>query len=221
MVVAPAVTHSISLQERDVVLFNDHDRVENGTLCISDESVKWEGESRSFSIPYKQITLHAISKDPIHTSGDQENNFIFPYPHLLVMVDGAEALGNIQLNGVRGESMTAAGGDEAMAVDEENGAEEDNNSDSESRASDCPGETTILRFVPSNPIVLENLYETMANCQALNPDSDELSQSDLEEALEENEEDEGHVSDGDDPYPGVPATDGNTDEFDPEQFADI
>ncbi|VDP91004.1 unnamed protein product [Echinostoma caproni] len=152
----------------------------------------WIGDTKRFSVPYSQITLHAISKDPRNTaSGDQNSTVIFPHPHLLVMIDGDRLWTPLPNNGTEEEKMAV---DEVEANADTTG-EDDNgeDTDSEGRASDCPGVTTILRFVPANPSVLEGMYNALAECQALNPDlQDELSNSDLDDLAEEDGEEDEH-----------------------------
>ncbi|KAA3672876.1 chloride channel, nucleotide-sensitive, 1A, partial [Paragonimus westermani] len=151
----------------------------------------WDGQNRQFSVPYQQITLHAISKDPGRQPMGDHTTATFSHPHLLVMIDG-DRLWTPTL-----EQHTSNGGDtiptEPMTIDETGSDAEDDleseESNSGGRASDCPGETTILRFVPTDANVLDTMYTALAECQALNPDlSENLSPSDLEDVDEENEE---------------------------------
>ncbi|KAF5402941.1 Nucleotide-sensitive chloride current inducer, partial [Paragonimus heterotremus] len=153
----------------------------------------WDGQNRQFSVPYQQITLHAISKDPGHHPMGDQTTTTFSHPHLLVMIDG-DRLWTPTL-----EQHTSNGDDtiptEPMIVDETGTDAEDDLGSEEShsggRASDCPGETTILRFVPTDANVLDTMYAALAECQALNPDiSEDLSSSDLEDVDEEDGEDD-------------------------------
>ncbi|KAF6779375.1 hypothetical protein AHF37_01011 [Paragonimus kellicotti] len=114
-------------------------------------------------------------------------------PPQLVMIDG-DRLWTPTL-----EQHTSNGDDtiptEPMTIDETGTDTEDDleseGSHSGDRASDCPGETTILRFVPTDANVLDTMYAALAECQALNPDiSEDLSPSDLEDVDEEDDEDD-------------------------------
>ncbi|KAH8869247.1 Methylosome subunit pICln isoform 1 [Schistosoma japonicum] len=160
--------------QSNISLYEDSSLIDSGTLKISEECFSWEGVSKQFFIPYSQITLHAIAKNTVDQTGDQPNN-LFPYPHLLVMVDGdrvwdpnsASNLSNVKLEDEQ----------DGMIVDEADSSEVEN-SDSD-RASDCPGSTSVLRLVPQNSEQLEDMYKALAECQALNPDPED-DNSDLD-----------------------------------------
>ncbi|GAA37952.2 Methylosome subunit pICln [Clonorchis sinensis] len=181
MVAACGVPPSLVVRQPNVSLFEGFQNLDVGTVVIDERYFTWEGQSRQFSVPYQQITLHAISKDPVIAAGDQsapENTF--PHPHLLVMIDGDRPYSPPHPNGQSaGEPMAIDG---AERPDTEDSDESQEDATSQSRASDCPGETTILRFVPQDPNALDTMYAALAECQALNPDStDDLSASDVED----------------------------------------
>ncbi|OON17360.1 hypothetical protein X801_06802 [Opisthorchis viverrini] len=181
MVAVCGVPPSMVVRQPNVSLFEGSQNLDVGTVVIDERCFTWEGQSRQFSVPYQQITLHAISKDPVMAAGDQpapENTF--PHPHLLVMIDGDRPYSPPHPNGqIAGEPM-AIDGAEHSDTDGSNESQED--ATSQGRASDCPGETTILRFVPQDPNALDTMYAALAECQALNPDStDNSSTSDVED----------------------------------------
>ncbi|CAH8631836.1 unnamed protein product [Dicrocoelium dendriticum] len=204
MVSATDAPLGINLRQSNILLFEGDKQVDNGSVSITESSFSWEGQTHQFSVPYHQITLHAVSKTSSMTSGDMfSNSSAFPHPHLLIMIDGDRLWSSPSPH-----HQTVANGDEPMLTDNMDDSDGDVDGDSEDRASDCPGVTTLLRLVPSDPAVLDTMYSVLCECQALNPDlSDGLSESDLEQ-LDETEENE--YVDGDD-------EDG---ELDTEQFAD-
>lgn len=104
--------------------------------------------------------------DPVHSSTDGQVD-----TDEKMAIDGDEVV----VNTINGDGFVDA----------------DDDTESEGRASDCPGVTTILRFVPGNSTVLEDMYNALAECQALNPDlQDELSNSELEDLAEEGDEED-------------------------------
>ncbi|THD25727.1 Nucleotide-sensitive chloride current inducer [Fasciola hepatica] len=197
------------------------------TFMLTLRCFSWTGDARQFSVPYTQITLHAISKDPQNAaSGDQNATVVFPHPHLLLMIDGDRLWNSDPVHSssdgpVGTEEKMAVDGDEVRVIDTngiDNGDagvvnDDEDGSESDGRASDCPGVTTILRFVPANPSVLEGMYTALAECQALNPDlQDELSNSELEDLAEEGDEDEEEEEETGNGHNGLAS--------DPGQFAD-
>ncbi|KAM7543049.1 hypothetical protein Aperf_G00000010473 [Anoplocephala perfoliata] len=175
---------------RENVSFYEEDRLlDRGKLSVSESSLDWEGENRRFSIAYPNICLHAVSRNPY--GGDE--NVKFPHPHIYLMVDGDRIWSN-------GEPV-APDGDTGMEVDDEE--------DSEEEEGDYPQDrvkvTYSLRFVPADIRDLDGIYEAIAECQALNPDVEDLSDSDFED-----------ISEGDGNYEDV---NGN-DVIDPDNFAD-
>ena len=159
----------LHLTQRNVQLFEESNFIDAGTLYISEESLFWKGDTRTLAINYRQISVHAVSKD----------RSTFPHEHLLVMLDGFTLTNNNT---------------------EEDEDEEDDDDDPETKS--C-----ILRFVPDNPEDLSGMYTAMSDCQALNPDEQQVD-SDFEGDDDDQEEDDGtndstngHVGPGGDAPP--------------------
>lgn len=166
----------------------------------------WEGASRNFSLPYGQITLHAISKNPPSATTQQDDMATTPgafaQPHMLVMVDGDRPWDSSSATTAEEAAAAAlcSNNTNSAQMDVDDGTdedEEDEDDNSSGRASDCPGSTSILRFVPREPNVLQKMYDALAECQALNPDSeDELNGSDELEGVPEEVDGEDEVDEG-------------------------
>ncbi|KAF7255333.1 hypothetical protein EG68_09961 [Paragonimus skrjabini miyazakii] len=63
----------VGVRQSGVTLFEGSNVIDNGTLTINEQCFSWDGQNRQFSVPYQQITLHAISKDPGHHPMDLED----------------------------------------------------------------------------------------------------------------------------------------------------
>jgi len=139
-----------------------------GVLFVTEEQIMWlkEGGEDGFTIEYKAMTLHAISRDPN----------VHPRACLYVMING-------KLDLDRAADNNGGGGGERMIVDgdDDEGVEEGGDDDEEDEEA-----TTEVRFVPESPVVLEEMYKTVQDCTLLHPDAT----SDMSEESNE-EEDEG------------------------------
>ncbi|KAM3172909.1 hypothetical protein ACTXT7_013586 [Hymenolepis weldensis] len=174
---------------RDNVSFYEDDRLlDKGKLIINESTLDWEGENRQFSIAYSNICLHAVSSAPC--GGDE--NVKFPYPHVYLLVDGDRVWANGEL--------VPPNGDTGMEVESEESANIPDvvSESSEDEQRDYPQDnnptTYSLRFVPADVRDLEPIYEVIANCQALNPDAEDMSDSDFEDIAEEDENGENGIN---------------------------
>nr|CDS25595.1 chloride channel nucleotide sensitivea [Hymenolepis microstoma] len=157
---------------REGVSFYENDRLlDKGKLIIKESTLDWEGENRQFSLAYPNICLHAVSSTPY--GGDE--NVKFPHPHVYLMVDGDRVWSNGELVPPNGDT----------------GMEIDNGESSDDEQGDYPPDdnppTYSLRFVPTDVRDLQPIYDAIAECQALNPDAEDMSDSDFEDNAEENE----------------------------------
>ncbi|VDL94683.1 unnamed protein product [Schistocephalus solidus] len=198
----------VHLIKDNISLYEDAKLLDRGSIIISESSVTWRGNSRQFSLPYPSICLHAISQNPY---GGAEN-VRFPQPHLFVMVEGEHVWST-------GEPEVHVGGDVEMADNGTNhnagggsSTDSDENGDSDF-VNDDEQPTAVLRFVPSDQRALEEMYTAIADCQALNPDPEDFSESELNglNELEEEEEEQQECADAEAIEDG---------EIDPENFTD-
>ncbi|VDO09460.1 unnamed protein product [Rodentolepis nana] len=178
----------VRLVREGVSLYEDDRLLDKGKLIIKESSVDWEGENRQFSLEYQNICLHAVSSTPY--GGDE--NAKFPHPHVYLMVEGDRVWSN-------GETIPPNG---------DTGMEIDNGESSDDEQGDYPQDdnppTYSLRFLPTDEHDLQPIYDAIAECQALNPDPDDMSDGDFEDVAEENEN-------------GV--EENGLDQFDPDDFA--
>nr|VZI44830.1 unnamed protein product [Spirometra erinaceieuropaei] len=175
----------VHLIKDNISLYEDAKLIDRGSIVISESAVTWRGNSRQFSLSYPSICLHAVSQDPY---GGAEN-VRFPQPHLFMMVEGEHVWSTE-------EPEVHAGGDVEMADNETNhnavgsgSSDSDENGDSDF-VNDDEQPTAVLRFVPDDRRALDEMYTALADCQALNPDPDDFSESELNGLNEEEEEEE-------------------------------
>ncbi|CDS37187.1 chloride channel nucleotide sensitivea [Echinococcus multilocularis] len=184
-----ALGNEVHLVKGNVSFYEETRLLDKGKLVVKESSIDWDGENRHFSLLYPNICLHAVSRDPY--GGDE--NVKFPYPHVFLMVDGERVWSN-------GEPPLSSHGDNGMEVDdEENGDEEEG-----VYAADEEKTTFNLRFVPADQRDLDDLYTAIAECQALNPDPEDLSEDEF-----------GSIHDDEDGNDGD-----DNEEVDPENFTD-
>ncbi|VDL30510.1 unnamed protein product [Hymenolepis diminuta] len=173
------MTAVVHLVKDNVSFYEDDHLLDRGKLIINESTLDWEGENRQFSIAYQNICLHAVSSAP--HGGDE--NVKFPYPHVYLLVDGDRVWAN-------GEPVPP-NGDTGMEVESEEPANipDVDSESSEDEQADYPQDnnppTYSLRFVPADVRDLEPIYEVIANCQALNPDAEDMSDSDFEDIVED------------------------------------
>ncbi|VDK31005.1 unnamed protein product [Dibothriocephalus latus] len=198
----------VHLIKDNISLYEDAKLLDHGSIIVSESSVTWRGNSHQFSLPYPNICLHAISQNPY---GGAEN-VRFPQPHLFMMVEGERVWST-------GQPEVHASGDVEMVDNANNhNTESGNSSGSEENGdsdfvNDDEQPTAVLRFVPDDQRALEEMYTAIADCQALNPDPDDFSESELN-GLNELEEEENECAEVED---GPAIEDG---EIDPENFTD-
>ncbi|VDK32110.1 unnamed protein product [Taenia asiatica] len=161
MSLGSALSNDVRLVKGNVSFYEDTRLLDEGKLVVKESSIDWDGENRHFSLFYPNICLHAVSRDPY--GGDE--NAKFPHPHIFLMVDGERVWSN-------GEPPPSGSGDNGMDVDDEE------NSDEEDRDYGIDEEKTTfnLRFVLPDQRDLDDLYDAIAECQALNPDPEDLSE---------------------------------------------
>ncbi|BHF67762.1 Methylosome subunit pICln [Sparganum proliferum] len=172
----------VHLIKDNISLYEDAKLIDRGSIVISESAVTWRGNSRQFSLSYPSICLHAGE----HVWSTEE-----PEVH--------------------------AGGDVEMADNETNhnavgsgSSDSDENGDSDF-VNDDEQPTAVLRFVPDDRRALDEMYTALADCQALNPDPDDFSESELDGLNEEEEEEE---------HEGAEVEAIEDGEIDPENFTD-
>jgi len=144
-----------------------------GTLVLANSRISWRSDAvgSQFSIEYKGVSIHAVSRD------------ISKFPHrcLYLMVDG-------KVDDDVARCVPEA--EEASPMDAEDGR--DNDDDYEDDDDEDP--VTEIRFVPADENQLDRMFAVMSDCQALHPDSDEenLSDEDHGEGEEGEEEERTH-----------------------------
>lgn len=140
-----------------------------GTLILANSRISWRSEAAEsqFSIEYKGVSIHAVSRDVSK----------FPHECLYLMVDG-------KVDDEVARCVPEA--EEAAPMDAEA-----NDDDKDEEDDDDP--VTEIRFVPADENQLDRMFAVMSDCQALHPDSEEDPLSDEEDEGEEDgeEEDEG------------------------------
>jgi len=138
-----------------------------GTLVLASSRISWRSDAAGsqFSIEYKGVSIHAVSRDITK----------FPHQCLYLMVDG-------KVDDDVARCVPEA--EEASPMDAE--SDEDDEGDDDD---DDP--VTEIRFVPSDMNQLDQMFAVMSDCQALHPDSDEDNLSDDFEGEDEEEEEEG------------------------------
>lgn len=141
-----------------------------GTLILASSRISWRSDAAEsqFSIEYKGVSIHAVSRDVSK----------FPHRCLYLMVDGK--VDNDVARCVP-EAVEAAPMD---AADEEDDEEDDDENDEDP--------VTEIRFVPADENQLDHMFTVMSDCQALHPDSEEDNLSEDEGEVEQQYgEDEG------------------------------
>jgi len=159
-------TTGIHFQDVNVDAYIGDEVLGKGSLFITEEVIMWVKPNGhdGFTIQYKKMTLHAISRDPnMHPRGC-----------LYLMVNGSldEDIndGNKQ-NGRCLQDVTFEV--ERMSLDAAPSADDDE-------------DMTELRFVPEDQSRLEEMYKAIQDCTLLHPDAS----SDMSEPSEESEEPE-------------------------------
>jgi len=170
-----APSEGVMLSQPSTRLFVNSTPYGAGTLILADSRISWrsDGAGSQFSIEYKGVSIHAVSRDVSK----------FPHQCLYLMVDG-----KVDDDVARCVPET----EEAAPMDAENDADDDDEEDDD----DDP--VTEIRFVPADENQLDRMFAVMSDCQALHPDSEEENLSDDEyvEGEEEEEEEEGGVENG-------------------------
>ena len=137
-----------------------------GTLFVTTKHLIWMNNERSagYRMEYPYMLLHAVCRD---TSA-------FPYPCLYAQLDDEVEEEAFQSASMR-QTMPAAAASAASASAAGAGAssiDEDGADDDDEEAGGADEPISDLRFVPSNPAILDALYKAISACAALNPDSD-------------------------------------------------
>jgi len=147
-----------------------------GTLVLANSRISWRSDAAGsqFSIEYKGVSIHAVSRDITK----------FPHQCLYLMVDG-------KVDDDVARCVPEA--EEASPMDAEN--DDDDDDDGED---DDEDPVTEIRFVPADMNQLDHMFAVMSDCQALHPDSDEDNLSDdfEEEEAEDGEEEEPSMANG-------------------------
>ncbi|XP_063967082.1 methylosome subunit pICln-like [Lytechinus pictus] len=192
---------SVRWQKDDTIAFVEKQDLSKGTLYIAESHVSWINPSgQGFNVPYRAITVHAISRDLSS----------FPHECLYLMIDSDVMT---ELRDVPGQ-----GGDAPQDDNSDDGFQEEEGN-----------EVREIRLVPQDKTVLQSMFDAMSECQALHPDPDDdgddanaFVQCDDEEEEEEEEEGE-EGEEGEDPAIGVEliiANQGDSDAMDTGQFDD-
>ncbi|XP_065178511.1 methylosome subunit pICln-like [Sycon ciliatum] len=142
-----------------------------GDLYICKSCVRWKSsyENKAFTLQYKSVGLHAVSR----------NGSSFPMPCLYCMVGArvsAATNGDAATNAApnrrevnvvemsdEGAEAAATAAVAAAGSDDEGDWEDDDEDE----------ETTEVRFAPEEPDHLDSMYSAMSQCQAMHPDTDD------------------------------------------------
>jgi len=166
-----ASTEDVMLSQPSTRLFVNSTPYGAGTLILANSRISWRSDAANsqFSIEYKGVSIHAVSRDVSK----------FPHQCLYLMVDG-------KVDDDVAQCVPEA--EEAAPMDAEN---DDVVDDEEEDDDDDP--VTEIRFVPADENQLDRMFAVMSDCQAMHPDSEEDNLSDDYEGEEEEgeEEDEG------------------------------
>ncbi|RCN37063.1 Nucleotide-sensitive chloride conductance regulator [Ancylostoma caninum] len=159
----------VRLSQPQVVAYMDGHCAGEGTLCISESQVTWicRSSGLGFSLTYPSIILHAISTD-LST---------FPHECIYVLVDASKSERH------RRRAVPFYTAAEARNVQDLRLAEEElnQNGDVSDEDDDEEGKNVVIRFIPSDVSVLQQIYSEMCACQELNPDEgDDFSVTDEE-----------------------------------------
>eukprot|EP00057_Strongylocentrotus_purpuratus_P026623 XP_011681097.1 PREDICTED: methylosome subunit pICln-like [Strongylocentrotus purpuratus] len=168
---------------------------DNGTLYIAESHVAWINPSgQGFNIPYRAITVHAISRDLSS----------FPHECLYLMID-SDVMSELR-------DVPGHGGDGPQDNNSDDGFEEEEGN-----------EVREIRLVPQDKTMLQSMFEAMSQCQALHPDPDDSDNSDPYDQGDEDEEEGEEEGGEEDPEIGIElivADGGNGDAMDTGQFDD-
>ncbi|CAJ0603489.1 unnamed protein product [Cylicocyclus nassatus] len=161
----------VRLSQPQVVAYLDTHCAGEGTLCVSESQVTWICRSTGlgFSLTYPSIILHAISTD-LST---------FPQECIYVLVDANKS----ERRGRHAIPLYTSA--EARYVQDLQLAEEElhQNGDTSDDDDDEEGKNLVIRFVPADLSVLQQIYSEMCACQELNPDEGDDFSEDEGEAV--------------------------------------
>ncbi|KAK6031899.1 Nucleotide-sensitive chloride conductance regulator [Ostertagia ostertagi] len=153
-------SEGVRLSQPQVVAYLD------GECAGEGSQVTWicRSSGLGFSLTYPSIILHAVSTD-LST---------FPHECIYVLVDASKSE---RRRRPAIPFFTAA--DSHNAQDLKLADEELNDDDNASEDDEEEGKNVVIRFVPSDLSVLQQIYTEMCNCQELNPDeNDDFSDED-------------------------------------------
>ncbi|KAK6751645.1 hypothetical protein RB195_003206 [Necator americanus] len=148
----------VRLSQPQVVAYMDGHCAGEGTLCVSESQVTWicRSSGLGFSLTYPSIILHAISTD-LST---------FPHECIYVLVDASKSERR------RRRTIPLYTATETRNVQDLHLAEEElnQNGNASDEDDDEEGKNVVIRFVPADSSVLQEIYSEMCACQELNPD---------------------------------------------------
>ncbi|KAK5982382.1 Nucleotide-sensitive chloride conductance regulator [Trichostrongylus colubriformis] len=168
-------SEGVRLSQPQVVAYLDGECAGEGILCVAERQVTWicRSSGLGFSLTYPSIILHAVSTD-LST---------FPHECIYVLVDASKS------ERCRRQTVPFFTAAEAQNVQDLKLADEELNheNDASDNDDDEEGKNVVIRFVPSDLGVLNQIYTEMCNCQELNPDeNDDFSDEDGDMVVDEN-----------------------------------
>ncbi|XGW28123.1 hypothetical protein V3C99_008158 [Haemonchus contortus] len=153
-------SEGVRLSQPQVVAYLDGECAGEGKLCVAERQVTWicRSSGLGFSLTYPSIILHAVSTDLSS----------FPHECIYVLVDASKS------ERCRRSTIPIFTAAEAQNVQDLKLAEEELNDGNDACEDDDEDEkNVVIRFVPSDLSVLQQIYEEMCSCQELNPDEND------------------------------------------------
>eukprot|EP00092_Neocalanus_flemingeri_P021763 GFUD01023610.1.p1 GENE.GFUD01023610.1~~GFUD01023610.1.p1 ORF type:complete len:190 (+),score=75.13 GFUD01023610.1:103-672(+) len=151
----------VRMKVENTAVYINRKQLGMGVLYISEARVSWVGiQGQGFSLEYPHIALHAVSRDLTQ----------FHQECLYLMID-------VRLVDEMGTPMSTPTSSDA-------------GSDDSGNEGDSDGGMTEIRFVPDDRNMLDSMFATMSECQALHPDTDDSLEEGEDEEAEEAEDGE-------------------------------
>ncbi|WKY06249.1 hypothetical protein Q1695_006445 [Nippostrongylus brasiliensis] len=152
----------VRLTQPQVVAYMEGQSIGEGRLCVAESQVTWicRTSGLGFSLTYPSIILHAISTD-LST---------FPHECIYVLVDASKSEPRRRQDIPLYTAAEARNVQDLKLADEElanEGSESGDDDDDEG------AKNVVIRFVPADLSVLQQIYTEMCNCQELNPDEND------------------------------------------------
>jgi len=155
VIIGPLIDPEVGLVKKleNVTMKINHYQMNAGILYVTEDYLRWQetGRHEGISIAWQDITLHAISNNPvkcIYLMMDQRCD----YPPEAIAANG---------NGNGNGRLSIEDDDEGTCEDEE-------------------PEMTEIWFVPTDENTIENIFDAMKQCQSLHPDPEQFSEEEEE-----------------------------------------